>query len=66
MNVLEKLYCRTYQLVFRLALPALPYREPQLLGALRDLPLYLQKQGVSSVLLITDKPLRALDMTRSL
>ena len=66
MNVLEKLYCRAYQLVFRLALPALPYREPQLLGALRDLPLYLQKQGVSSVLLITDKPLRALDMTRSL
>lgn len=66
MNILEKLYCRTYQLVFRLALPVLPYREPQLLGALRDLPLYLQKQGVSSVLLITDKPLRALDMTRSL
>ena len=66
MNIFEKLYCRTYQLVFRLALPVLPYREPQLLGSLRDLPLYLQKQGVSSVQLITDKPLRALDMTRSL
>ena len=66
MNALFKLYCRTYQTAFRLALPVLPYREPQILGSLKELPLFLQQQKISSVLLITDKPLRALEMTRTL
>ena len=66
MNAFFKLYCRAYQTVFRLALPVLPYREPRILGELKDLPLFLQQQKISAVLLITDKPLRALDMTRGL
>ena len=66
MNALFKLYCRTYQTAFRLALPVLPYREPQILGSLKELPLFLQQQKISSVLLITDKPLRALEMTHTL
>ena len=66
MNAFFKLYCRAYQTVFRLALPVLPYREPRILGELKDLPLFLQQQEISAVLLITDKPLRALDMTRGL
>ena len=66
MNAFFKLYCRAYQTVFRLALPVLPYREPRILGELKDLPLFLQQQKISAVLLITDKPLRALDMTRVL
>ena len=66
MNPLYRIFCRTYQLAFRLALPVLPYREPQLLTALKKLPLYLQQNGVSTVLLVTDKPLRALEMTQTL
>ena len=66
MNAFFKLYCRAYQTVFRLALPVLPYREPQILDSLKELPLFLQKQKISSVLLITDKPLRALEMTQAL
>ena len=31
MNSIRKLYCRAFQLVFRIALPFLPYREPKLL-----------------------------------
>ena len=31
MNTLFKAYCRTIQGVFRLALPLLPYRKPELL-----------------------------------
>ena len=31
MNPIRKLYCRAFQLVFRIALPFLPYREPKLL-----------------------------------
>ena len=66
MDPLFRIFCRTYQTAFRLVLPVLPYREPQLLTALEDLPLYLQQKKVSTALLITDKPLRALDMTQTL
>ena len=30
-NVLKKVYCRVFQTGMRLALPFLPYREPQLI-----------------------------------
>ena len=30
MNFPSKVFCRTYQLGFRLAMPVLPYREPKL------------------------------------
>lgn len=32
MNILHKIYCRTFQLCFRVALPFLPYREPAILN----------------------------------
>lgn len=32
MNILHKIYCRTFQLCFRMALPFLPYREPAILN----------------------------------
>ena len=31
MNILFKIYCRTYQLCFKLALPILPYRDPKII-----------------------------------
>ena len=66
MNPIYRLFCRTYQLAFRLALPVLPYREPHVLNELRELGPYLQQQHVSRILFITDRPLRALPMTQSL
>ena len=35
MNRLRKIYCRTYQTVFRLALPFLPYRTPEVVGSVK-------------------------------
>lgn len=58
MNILEKAYCRTYQLVFRAALPLLPYREPERLESMDDVPALLKKLGAASVLLVTDQTLR--------
>ena len=66
MNPAYKVYCRTYQTAFRVMLPVLPYREPELLSHLDDLPGFLEDRKISSVLLITDKSLRSLGVTKPL
>ena len=66
MNPMYKLFCRTYQLAFRAALPILPYREPALLDGLDAVTPLLQNKGVTSVLLVTDAPVRALGLTAPL
>ena len=38
MNPFSRLFCRGYQICFRLALPLLPYRQPELLTAVTDIP----------------------------
>lgn len=54
MNIFKKVLCRVYQTVFYLAIPLLPYREPELHKSLQEIPDYLKAQGVSNALLITD------------
>ena len=66
MNSLIKSYCRAYQLAFRLAMPLLPYREPEQLESIQALPPLLDKLGLGSVLLVTDRPLREAGVTRPL
>ncbi len=66
MNVLKKAYCRAYQAMFRIAMPLLPYRNPEVLDYISEVPALLQKLGVKSVLLVTDKQLRQFGVTASL
>ena len=66
MHVLVKFYCRGFQLAFRLAMPVLPYREPERFDSINALPPLLKRLGVRSVLLVTDKPLREAGVTRPL
>lgn len=54
MNILYKLWCRTYQLGFRIAIPFLPYREPELLPSLDGLKDYCGKKKIGKVLVVTD------------
>lgn len=49
-----KILCRGVQLAFRLAIPFLPYREPEILHRTEDVIPLLQKQHITSVLLVTD------------
>ena len=65
-NPLRAAYCRTFQTVFRLALPILPYREPVQLDGLEAIPPLLEGQGVRSVLLVTDRSVRGLGLTAPL
>ena len=66
MNILIKFYCRGYQLAFRLAMPLLPYREPERFDSIQALPPLLERLKIRSVLMVTDRPLRDAGITRPL
>ena len=66
MNFFKKLYCRTYQTVFKMALPLLPYREPQVLKTDNDVLALLHEKKIENILLVTDKSIRGLKLTQSL
>ncbi|MBQ7338411.1 MAG: iron-containing alcohol dehydrogenase [Clostridia bacterium] len=62
MNPIYKLYCRTFQKVFHLAIPILPYRNPKILRSVSEVPSQLREKQVKSVLIVTDKVLHSLGM----
>ena len=66
MNIFKKIYCRVFQTAFRLALPVLPYRKPQLVGSVRELPDVIRGNHCSCVLIVTDSSIRSLGLTKRL
>ncbi len=66
MNIFKKAYCRTYQTVFKMLLPLLPYREPKLLHDNAEVVKVLCDNCVEKVLLVTDKGVYGLGLTKSL
>lgn len=63
MNTLKRLYCRTFQTVFKLVIPLLPYHSPKRLGSMEELVKKLKELKLNSVLLVTDKGIRSLGLT---
>lgn len=63
MQPIVKVGCRVFQKGMRAALPVLPYRKPQVLHRVTDIPGVLKELGSSSVLLVTDGPIHALGIT---
>lgn len=55
MLILKAAFCRVFQTAFRLALPILPYREPEMIGSLTDLPRVLAKEKRQCALIVTDR-----------
>lgn len=66
MNRFKKIYCRTFQTAFKLALPFLPYRKPQIAGSVKDIPDVIRGNRKNSVLIITDSVIRGLGLTSRL
>lgn len=66
MNPLRKMYCRTFQTAFKIALPFLPYRKPEIIGSVKAIPDIMKKKRCTSVLIITDKGIRNLGLTKRL
>lgn len=54
MNLIQHICCRTYQGVFRAALPFLPYREPEILHRCEGLPDTLKQHKIKKTLIVTD------------
>lgn len=66
MNIFRKLYCRSFQTAFKIAIPLLPYRKPQVVSCVEKLPEILRKQGCQHVLLVTDAGVYGLGLTAGL
>ena len=66
MNTLKKIYCRTFQTCFRIAIPVLPYRKPEILNGISELPSLFRSKGIRNVLLVTDKGIRKAGITSNL
>lgn len=66
MNPLRKAYCRTFQTVFKIALPFLPYRTPEIVGSVKKLPDIIKNKKCSNVLIITDSGIIKLGLTKRL
>lgn len=55
MFFIKSVYCRVFQAAFKMALPVLPYREPEIVGSCAELGEVLKKEKATSVLVVTDK-----------
>ncbi len=56
MNILKKIYCRSFQKVLYVAYPFLPYREPKLIeNKTEGIPEVLETEKVHHPLIVTDK-----------
>ena len=66
MNITKRIYCRAVQLVFRAALPILPYRQPKLLSSTDDVAQLLRQRKIRSILLVADAGVRSLGLTDAL
>ncbi len=66
MNPVESAYCRTFQTAMAAAIPALPYRRPEILGSVDDVPAVLRKEGAKRPLIVTDPGVYQLEGTQEL
>lgn len=55
MFFIKSAYCRIYQAGFRMAIPILPYREPEIINSCAEIGKVLTKEKATSVLIVTDK-----------
>jgi len=66
MNIFKKIYCRAFQLCFKIVLPVFPYTEPSLRDSVLEVKDILRDERINNVLLVTDKGIREAKLTRQL
>ena len=62
----RRLWCRIYQLCFKIALPLLPYRKPKLIKGVENIPGVLKEKGKNKMIIITDKSIINLGLSDNL
>ncbi len=63
MNIFRKIWCRTVQTVFRLAIPLMPYRIPRKLHDCGEAAALIAESGKKRVLIVTDAGVAAHGLT---
>ncbi len=66
MNPIKKIYCRTFQTCFKIAIPLLPYRKPKIVNSVKDIPSILNLNKCTKVLIVTDAGIMKLGLTKRL
>lgn len=66
MNCFMKAFCRAFPFCFRIAMPILPYREPERLTRMEELAQALAKKHIQTALLVTDAYLKTSGATAEL
>ncbi len=66
MNAAYQVFCRVFQFGFKVAIPILPYRNPDILNSIDEIPHVLSQKGIRDVLLVTDESIRSLGLTKHL
>lgn len=66
MFFIKKIYFRTYQFIFKLLMPFLPYREPELLHNMDDLAHLLSENSIKMVLIVAGNNVRKNNLTSDL
>ena len=62
----RRIWCRFYQLCFKIALPLLPYRKPKLIEGVENIPNVLIGKKLNKVIIITDKSIVNLGLADNL
>ena len=60
----KAVFCRAFQAAFRMALPVLPYREPEIISSCSGLGKVLKDENKQSVLIVTDKGIVSNGLTK--
>ena len=66
MNPIRKIYCRIFQTAFRIAIPLMPYRRPETLESVEDVPRILKGLGIDRAIIVTDPGVVKLGLTKHL
>ena len=66
MPFFRRVYCRAFQIIFRLAIPFLPYRQPKILEGMDGIIEVLKEKNISKIFLATDQTIRKLGLTKEL
>ena len=66
MNIFNKIYCRTFQFCFKVALPVLPYTEPEIINSMKDLANLMASKSMNNTLIVTDKGISSLGLYNNL
>lgn len=66
MFFLKSAFCRIFQTAFRIALPFLPYREPEIIKSCSELEYVFRKERIKSPLIVTDSGITRNGLTKPL